>query len=358
MITYQDRIKALFEQQGFEIEEPDDTPDIRAHNETVLDIFCSTELDSAVIERVTDHAETTENDVLLFTPEELEDTIIGELEQYGVDHSRFNPYEDDQEIDAPDNMPSSYEIIGDIAILNLDEIPDNIDKIAETVIEQNPSVNTVLRKSGKLSGEYRVGDYEILLGDETETIHTEHGCRYKVDPTETYFSERLGHERERVIEQIEPDEQAHIWFAGVGPYAILAANETEARHIHAIEKNPAACEYLMENIELNSVQDRVTGHCGDVRKIAPTCDPPDRIAMPLPGSADAFLELAMDLINTDGIIHYYRFAPEEDLWEKPEQEIEDAADATGHDVTIEERTICGHYAPYIHRICIDIRVND
>lgn len=356
MSTYIDHVAKLFEEQGFTITRPDDKPDLIAQNETTLHIFCSKDLDEQLIDTMI--AYETENDTLVFTPDELSTEQQDQLDDHNIQHSRFDPSQDDQQVETPPNMPSSYEIIGDIAILNLDEEPDNIDEIAKTVTQQNPSVNTVLRKTGQLSGEFRVGDYDTLRGKETETTHTEHGCRYKIDPTASYFSERLGHERERVIDKIEENEQFHVWFAGVGPYAILAARKTDLSHVHAIEKNPDACEYLETNITLNDVDNTVTPHCGDVRTIAPTCDPPDRIVMPLPGSADAFLELALELINDNGVIHYYRFAPDEDTWTQPEQEIEQAAANVERDVTIDERTICGHYAPYIHRICIDIRVND
>jgi len=251
--------------------------------------------------------------------------------------------------------PSSWATIGDVVLVRFGDYPHR-EAVAEALLDLQDA-GTVLDRGG-IDGEHREPDVEVVAGSgETETVHTEHGCRYRVDPTETYFSERLGHERERVIGKIQPDEQVHIWFAGVGPYAILAATETEAKHIHAIEKNPAGCRFLEDNVELNKVDGIVRPFCGDVRGIVPELPRPDRIVMPLPKSADQFLELALERIAPGGVIHYYRFSEDETRWEQPEQEVAAGAEVIGRSYSIEERTVCGHYAPYIHRVCLDVRVS-
>ena len=57
-----------------------------------------------------------------------------------------------------------------------------------------------------------------------------------------------------------------------------------------------------------------------------------------------------------GVIHYYRFAAEEERWEMLEDEIEEVAKEKGRDFEIIGREVCGHYAPYVHRVCVDFRL--
>ena len=254
-------------------------------------------------------------------------------------------------------MPSSYEILGDVAVLTLedDQFENKLD-IAEYLVHQNPNVNTVLNKVESLSGEFRVGGYEKILGDSTETVHREHGARLKLDPTKVFFSERLSHERQRVVEKVEDGETVQVWFAGVGPYPVIAALKKDPEKVYAIEKNPDACEYLKENIKLNKVEDTVEAFCGDVREIAPELEKADRIIMPLPKGARDFLGLAFDCLKKGGVIHYYRFAAEEERWEMLEDEIEEVAKEKGRYFEIIGREVCGHYAPYVHRVCVDFRL--
>ncbi|MFB6216740.1 MAG: class I SAM-dependent methyltransferase family protein, partial [Candidatus Aenigmatarchaeota archaeon] len=154
------------------------------------------------------------------------------------------------------------------------------------------NVKTILLKKGGLKGEYRVGDYEILYGEETETVHKEFGCRFRVDPTKVYFSERFSTERKRVVDQIKDGEKVLVMFAGVGPFAIMAAKLANPGKVVAVEKNPDGAEYLKENAELNKVEDVVEGIEGDVAEVVPELGTFDRIIMPLPESAQEFLPLA------------------------------------------------------------------
>ncbi len=350
---YHRRVRELFEDQGFTVTDHDDHL-TASKDEQELAVLPLPDAGPGEIEEQLESAGKEDRTIVFTTaiPEDEKDRIEDET---GADVSVFDPYSDENDIDTPDNMPSSYEIIGDIAIINMDEIPDNSDEIVEALLEQNPNVRTVLAKTGKLEGEFRVGDYTVLHGDGTETVHREHGCRYRVDPTDVYFSERLGHERERVTGKVEDGEHVAVWFAGVGPYAVLIATDHDAT-VDAIEKNPAGCRYMEDNIELNDVQDRVTAHCGDVSEIAPGLEAPDRIIMPLPGHADEFVDLAVETIASGGTIHYYRFSDEDDLWTDPVQELEDAAQRMGREITVLEKEICGHHSPYTYRICVDARV--
>lgn len=359
---YREEVRKLFEHQKFEVEKGDSCDLLAEKGEEKLAIFIEKGKGTHELEeRVKEIGKKEiEGKKLVFTdlePSEEEKKEMDDLaEDEGVEVSYFTREKGEKE-KLPSWMPSSYEMIGDVAILNLEEEQlEKKEEIAEKVVEQNPNIATVINKTEPLSGEFRVGEYEKIRGESTETIHVEHGCRLKLDPTEVYYSERLGHERERVVQKIQDGEEVHVWFAGVGPYAVMAGKLRNPEKVHAVEKNPIACEYLKENIELNGLEEKVEGYCGDVREIAPDLSKADRIIMPLPKSSDTFLDLAFSSIKEGGVIHYYRIIPREEIWEKPVKEVREAAEDADKEVEILEKEVCGDYAPYIHRICLDFKV--
>ncbi|MDY6788985.1 MAG: hypothetical protein SVV03_03395, partial [Candidatus Nanohaloarchaea archaeon] len=232
-MKYVEEVEDLFREQGFRTEKHSEnggnpTEITAERGGTSLRIAVATRDRKQIRDTGEDlmSREVEEDRSIIFTNLELtsgeKKEIEGELDEKGIGISFFYPEKEDSEVEKPDNMPSSYEIIGDIAILSLEggQI-ENSEEIARAVQQQNPNVKTVLNKEEQLSGEYRVGGYQKILGNGTETVHTEHGCRYRLDPTEVYFSARLGHERDRLARQIAGKEIIHVWFAGVGPYAVL-----------------------------------------------------------------------------------------------------------------------------------------
>ena len=255
--------------------------------------------------------------------------------------------EEEKDYDLP-----SFELIGDIAIIN-DLSGRDRNEAVEGILAHH-DVKTILLKTEGLSGEFRVGSYETLYGEETETVHKEHGYRFKVDPTKAYYSERFSTERERVASQVEEREKVLVMFAGVGPFAILCADKAEK--VVAIEKNPEACKYLEENIELNNLEDKIEAFCGDVGEIVPELGGKlDRVIMPLPESAIKFLDVAVEALEEKGTVHLYSFVEDKDF-SPMEEEVENVVSKIGREYRIVERVRCGYKSPSEDRYCIDIEV--
>src|SRR4030067_2006192 len=121
-------------------------------------------------------------------------------------------------------VPRGFEIIGDIAILNLPlSIYDEKNLIAQTLVSRSKNVKVVLLKKNKLAGEKRTADFEILIGDRTTTIHKENDCLFNVDIARTYFSGKLNFERSRIACEVKDGEDILVLFCGVGPFLIPIA---------------------------------------------------------------------------------------------------------------------------------------
>lgn len=329
---------SLFEKQGFDIEVEGNR--FTAKNETEINAVVLSSEEYAVEEAVS----IPRKGELVF----IDDELSGLDDRIDNDVSILKEEEDEKEYDLP-----SFEIIGSVAVIN-DIGERDEDEVVEGILDSNPNVETILVKEEGLKGEFRVGEYRTIYGEETETVHTEHGCDYLVDPTEVYFSERFGTERKRVVDQIEKGERVLVMFAGVGPFAILAAKEASPSEVVAIEKNPAGARYLKHNIERNRVEGIVEGIEGDVSNVVPSLGEFDRIIMPLPESADEYLGLAFEHLEEDGVVHYYRFLEKED-WEGLEDEVEEIAGEIGVEFEIIDRVVCGQRAAHLDRVCLDIQ---
>jgi tRNA (guanine37-N1)-methyltransferase len=256
-------------------------------------------------------------------------------------------------------VPRAFDIIGDIAII---EIPAELKKrksvIAKALKSLNPRIKTVCNKTGERSGEFRLQALEILLGKETTTEHREAGCMFRLDVKKTYFSGREATERQRIASQIKPGESVLVMFSGVGPSPItIAKTQPKVDKVYGVDINPEANRYALENVRINRVQLKVEPICGDVRQVCPKLKLKfDRILMPLPKGAHAFLDVAFRCLKKGGIIHFYHWDKEEDLYTNALKFVQTAAKKTGKKVKILQKKRVLPYGPRVWKTCIDFRV--
>ena len=208
-----------------------------------------------------------------------------------------------------ETLRTSFDTIGDIVIL---EIPDDLkDKkllIGNAALTFTKRKSVYMKKSA-VKGTTRVRELELLAGDNNPiTIHKEHGVRLKLDVSKVYFSPRLATERKRVTECVENGEKILDMFCGIGPFPIIIAKNKKV-DIQSVDINKEAIKYLNENIQLNNLKGNIQSYCGDIREVSRDFKLKfDRIIMNLPGLAYTFLDVAVNLIEDNGIIHYYEFS--------------------------------------------------
>jgi tRNA (guanine37-N1)-methyltransferase len=252
-------------------------------------------------------------------------------------------------------IPKTQEIVGSIMII---EIPEELEKkekiIAEAYLSKN--ITTIVKKSKMHTGVFRTRKVKILAGKRMkETIHHENGVKLKLHLEKTYFSARSGNERLRIAKQIKKGEDVLVMFSGAGPFPLVFAKNSDAKHIIGIELNPDAHEYAFENILLNNLEDRVTASFGDVRDILPKMRKKfDRIAMALPKTGEEFLDVALPRVKKDGIIHLYAFLNENDVptYKKKVREI---CIRLKYNIRILRTVKCGQFSPGTFRMCFDIK---
>ncbi len=218
------------------------------------------------------------------------------------------------------HVPKGFEVIGDIAIVNLRrELEDYRFAIAEALLRHlRPRVRLVVRRTSPARDPDRVHSYEVLAGSGGfETIHRESGCSFKVDISKVFFTSRLQYERSRIASLVKPGEVIINMFAGVGPFSIVIAKRVPNVKVYSIDINPNAYELMVENIKLNGVEDKVIPLLGDASKVIDELNLKgiaDRVLMPSPEHAIDHLAKAVEALKNRGIIHYYDSAsPKADI---------------------------------------------
>ena len=167
-------------------------------------------------------------------------------------------------------VPSSFDVIGDIIILELKKELINKEKlIAETLLKLHKNIKTVVKKAGIHKGVYRTQKLKVLAGvNKKETIYKENNVKIKLDVEKVYFSPRLSSERKRIMNLVKPNESILVMFSGCGPYPLVLSKNTKAKEIYGVEISPMAHKYALENLKLNKIKN-VSLYCGDVKEILP-----------------------------------------------------------------------------------------
>lgn len=238
----------------------------------------------------------------------------------------------------------AYDQIGDIIIVGQEVKDFDAKKLL-----QRPDVKVVLRRKGLYHGEFRTQDLEWIAGEKRkETVYKESGIQMKLDVEQCYFTPRLGRERLRIAQMIQPGEKVLVLFSGVAPYPLIFAKYSQASLIVGVEKNPVAHQYAIQNCKKYPHIQLL--NCDAHAFIS--SEKFDRILMPLPKSAEEFLDVAVKYVKKKGIIHFYTFAAAEEIPEKPLFLIKQKIPS----FKVLSVVKCGQYAPQKYRVCVDFTV--
>ena len=256
----------------------------------------------------------------------------------------------------------AFNIVGNIAVVKL---PDGLlpkkHLIGEALMQVHRHVRTVLRQTSAVRGEFRTRELELIAGEpETETTYHESGCSFKVDLAKVYFSPRLAHERLRIAQLVKPGEIVTNLFAGVGSYSVVIAKHGQASRVYSIDKNPAAFDYMCTNIRINKVGDRVMPILGDAREVVETHlkGNADRVLMPLPELAREFFDVALLALKPEGgVVHFYDFGKEPELFKPSLEFARAAAAAKGRKVELLENRAIRSYATRVYHIVLDLKLS-
>lgn len=261
-----------------------------------------------------------------------------------------------------EKLSSSFDIIGTIAIIKIPESLTSKRKlIADALIEEIRPVKSVFCQVSAIEGDYRLRKLELISGENSPiTVYKEHGCTFKVDVINTYFSPRLSTERLRIAKLTEPNEVIVNMFGGVGTFSIIISRYNKSAKVYSIDSNPIAIDMCRQNIEMNKLTGNVFPVLGDAEQeihkglkgIA------KRVLMPLPEKAKDFVDAAVSsLENGTGMIHYFCHVGANNKKAAVQNGIMDTSESfSKFDHTIRNVRVVREVGPRFYQIVSDVMV--
>jgi tRNA wybutosine-synthesizing protein 2 len=257
-----------------------------------------------------------------------------------------------------DRAPGSWAVIGSVVLVRVEGVP-RPGEVGEALLAMHGGADTVLARGG-IEGESREPSVEVIAGEgDAETVHREHGTIYALDLAEVMFSPGNKAERVRMGEVAAPEERVLDMFAGIG-YFTLPMARAGAR-VTAIERNPTAFQYLVENVVRNGVQEHVETYRADCREVIErgvddgTDFAFDRIVM---GYYDAheYLDSAFAAADRGATVHVHAVTPESLVPDRPTERVQAAADRCGRAIEVlDTRQVKTHSEGVVH-VVVDARV--
>ena len=250
-------------------------------------------------------------------------------------------------------LPSGFHLVGHVALVHLNsDTMEYASLIGEKTLEYDQRILSVAVKTGPTKGATRLPSYELVAGNRnTITTHIEDGVKFRLDPLRLTFSGGNRRERTRLSKLVKDDEIVVDMFSCVGQFALHIAKKSNAE-VTAIEINPDAYQFLLENIKLNGLEGRVTAILGDCRELHPK-KTANRIVMGYLHNTVEYLPFGLETILEDGgFIHMHMNVPESELTDVIER-IGKVCRSYGYSSTISMQHV-KNYSPGMGHYVFDI----
>lgn len=248
-------------------------------------------------------------------------------------------------------LPHGWYILGDLIVVKIQPGLEGFKcRIGEALLSIYPRCKAVLRDFG-IEGRLREPVREMIAGDVSETVHRENGVLFKLDAMKIMFSQ--GNLRERMrMSRFGKGERVVDMFSGIGYFTLPMAVHSRPDDVLAIELNPVAHEYLVENIRLNGVEDIVRPILGDCVDSTPKGEA-DRVVMGMVQVTDRYLMTGIRALRAGGVLHYHQTIPS---WKFPDAavwDVSEAARALGRRAEILGCTRVKKYSPGVLHVVVD-----
>ena len=212
------------------------------------------------------------------------------------------------------SLPSGFHLVGHVALVHLNlNAMKYASAIGEKTLEYDSRILSVAVRTGPTRGSTRLPSYELVAGcSNTITTHIEDGVIFRLDPLRLTFSGGNKRERMRLGSLVKNGETVVDMFSCVGQFALPIAKSVDVE-ITAIEINPEAYQFLLENIILNGLADKVKTVLGDCREVHPK-GVADRVIMGYLHDTVEYLSYALEtLTEKGGVIHMHMNTPKHRL---------------------------------------------
>lgn len=255
------------------------------------------------------------------------------------------------------DLPRGYQRLGDVLLLRLPSTLEPWGDELGRLFQEELGVATVLATDGPMEGESRRPRVRLLAGERTETRVQEEGVFYHLDAARTMFARGNKSERRRAGDLVRPGETVADLFAGIGYFTVPAAKFGHPARVHAVERDPVPFRYLLRNLQVNHVAERVVPHLGDCRTEPLPLGGFDRIFLGYLPSCLPFVPRALELLRKEGGWLHLHFVVSTPRWESEARaDAREAVERAGATVLELQARRVKPYGPARVHVVVDARV--
>ncbi len=260
-------------------------------------------------------------------------------------------------------LPRGFQTLGNIIILKLNEkLFSKEHQIARVYLDLLPKVRSIYVNRGKIMGAFREPEkIELIEGVDNPIVeHKEHEVRYKFDITKIMFSKGNINERRYLATLVKSGEIIVDMFAGIGYFSLPIAKHSSVKTIYCIELNPESYDFLVENIRINHLVDKIIpikGNCKtEVLNLSESGIRADRVIMGVFPAPKDYIKEALSLIKDKGTMFHYEGVVEKDNFNTLFNEFNGIALREGYNCELLSHRIVKSYGPHLFHTVLDLFV--
>ncbi len=258
-------------------------------------------------------------------------------------------------------LPRGFQTVGKVIILKLNPILiEKREIIGKTCLKLFPNIRSIYINLGKVVGTFRdPKGIEFIAGEDNPIVeHKEHRIIYRFDITKIMFSKGNIYERKYLATLIKGGEIIVDMFAGIGYFSLPIAKHASPEKIYSIEINPVSYKFLVENIKINHLEEKIIPILGNSKKevlnLSKSGIRADRIIMGVFPAPKDFIREALSLAKDKGsIFHYEGVVSKEDFLSLFE-EFHNEAKKMDFKSELKAKRYVKSYGPNLYHVVLDI----
>ncbi|MFX0106226.1 MAG: class I SAM-dependent methyltransferase family protein [Candidatus Hodarchaeota archaeon] len=260
-------------------------------------------------------------------------------------------------------LPRGFQTLGKVIILKLN--PKHFEKeklIGEACLELFPRIKSVYVNRGKIVGNFREPEkIEFIAGENNPIVeHKEHDVIYRFDITKIMFSKGNVNERKRLAMLVKSGEIIVDMFAGIGYFSLPIAKHSSVDKIYSIEFNPESYKFLVENLRINHLEDKIVpikGNCKvEAVKLNESGIRADRVIMGVFPAPKEYIREGITLVSDKGTMFHYEGVVEKDKYIALFEEFKEIAEQESYKCELKSHRFVKSYGPNLYHVVLDIFV--
>jgi len=260
-------------------------------------------------------------------------------------------------------LSRGFQILGKAIILKLNpKLLEKKEIIGKACLEMFPKIKSIYINMGKIVGNFREPEnIEFVAGLDNPIVeHKEHDVIYRFDITKIMFSKGNLNERRYLATLVQRGEIVVDMFAGIGYFSLPVAKHSSVGKIYSIELNSESYKFLIENIKINHLEDKIVPIKGDCKveviKLSESGIRANRVIMGIFPAPKEYITEALTLVNDNETVFHYEGVAEKDKFIELFEEFNEVAQRESYRCELKSHRFVKSYGPYLYHVVLDIIV--